>query len=526
MALAEAGTPCVVINRRILDVHGAANADHIGLLRRLRPAAVAEKKWKSDLKHGRIIVIVDGLNEIRLRYGRETLWKAVEQIVIGNHPCPVMATTRALGDMDDWVALRSIELMELRPFADEEVDAFLSDAGLDVGAARSAIEDAGLTEPATNPLVLSHIVDLLLSPGDVGTKLPRSRAGVLMRTFEHVAEKRGLIDLKRGQAPVELAPAIAAAAALCVIFDPQSAETGRDLRFNLAELHSLLALSWPDAVQPDWTNLLTDMHLARMVTAAAGNEAEFAHQTLIDLAVALLFRGRELPDFLILDRPDLAQTIGDWVGLHADPELAVNQAIDFAQRHYRPDLLVDVAAANDGILTPAQREMLWAAIGVGLAGSRRMRDRTADRLAELSTSLARSAIGFGLFSTISKDEDLTAETRTLLLSRRLNARSFKRALQLSTWRRRRSRKDKMTHSSGRFGTLDRDALVDILQRATLQQKRGAAAKALGVLGDRSAVSALCAALQDEAPSVRGSAATALGALGDSSAVSVLCTALQ
>ena len=63
-----------------------------------------------------------------------------------------------------------------------------------------------------------------------------------------------------------------------------------------------------------------------------------------------------------MDRPDLAQTLGDWVGLHADPEAAVKEAIDFATKRYRPDLLVDVAAANDGVLAPASREALWNAV--------------------------------------------------------------------------------------------------------------------------------------------------------------------
>jgi hypothetical protein len=43
--------------------------------------------------------------------------------------------------------------------------------------------------------------------------------------------------------------------------------------------------------------------------------------------------------------------------------------------------------------------------------------------------------------------------------------------------------------------------------------RGAAATALGLLGDRDAVPALVAALKDDGEIVRGSAITALGRLG-------------
>ncbi|MGJ5068848.1 HEAT repeat domain-containing protein [Bradyrhizobium oligotrophicum] len=80
-----------------------------------------------------------------------------------------------------------------------------------------------------------------------------------------------------------------------------------------------------------------------------------------------------------------------------------------------------------------------------------------------------------------------------------------------------------------LGALGNSSAVSVLCAALQDEAtnvRGSAATALGALGDRSAVSVLCTALQDEASNVRGSAATALGALGDRSAVSVLCAALQ
>ena len=104
VALSEAGVTCVLIDRRILDAHGAGCAGGEALLHALRPAASAEKKWKSDLKHGRIIVFVDGLNEIRLRHGQGSVWKITEQLVFGNHRCPVVATTRSAGEFDGWSA--------------------------------------------------------------------------------------------------------------------------------------------------------------------------------------------------------------------------------------------------------------------------------------------------------------------------------------------------------------------------------------------------------------------------------------
>jgi hypothetical protein len=114
--------------------------------------------------------------------------------------------------------------------------------------ARAAIEDAGLAEAAVNPLVLSRIVDLLLAPREARAKLPRSRAGVLMRTFEHVAGKRGLLGQAKSQAPAELAPAVAAAASLCAMFGRHDEK--ERLRFRLADLASLLAQSWPEAAEP------------------------------------------------------------------------------------------------------------------------------------------------------------------------------------------------------------------------------------------------------------------------------------
>ncbi len=379
VALSEAGATCCLIDRRILDAHGDGCAGSEALLRALRPATVGEQKWKSDLKHGRIIVFVDGLNEIGLRRDQASAWKIAKQLAFGNHRCPVVATTRGAGEFDDWSALRVVEPLELPPFADEQIDAFLADSGLNLEQARAAIDDAGLTEAAVNPLVLRLIVDLLLAPREVGVELPRSRAGVLMRTFEHVAGKRDLLKQAKPQTPAELSPAIVTAAALCAMFGRSDRKVKRELRFRLADLSALLAQAWPEAAEPEWAHVPTDMHLARIAAEPAGEEAEFVHPTLIDFAIALLFRGRPPPEFLTLDRPDLAQTFGDWVGLHAEPETAVGEAIDFAGASHRPDLLIDVASADDGMLSNASRESLWTAIGRGLAGPRGMRDRAADR---------------------------------------------------------------------------------------------------------------------------------------------------
>ncbi len=48
--------------------------------------------------------------------------------------------------------------------------------------------------------------------------------------------------------------------------------------------------------------------------------------------------------------------------------------------------------------------------------------------------------------------------------------------------------------------------------------RGAAANALGIIGDKTAVPGLIKTLADDYPKVRGSAAHALGAIGDKTAV--------
>ena len=179
--------------------------------------------------------------------------------------------------------------------------------------------------------------------------------------------------------------------------------------------------------------------------------------------------------------------------------------------------------------TPASREALWNAVGGGLAGPRYVRDRTANRLAELSPSLARTAIAHGLLAAISQDEALAAEARRLLISRRFNSRALQRARRGGAWQRRQLRaegKVGRSDSAGRFAMLDRDALIVVLRTAVKPVERGAAATALGALGDRNAVQPLCDALKDDDASVRGSAATALGALGDRSAVRPLCDTLK
>ena len=53
-----------------------------------------------------------------------------------------------------------------------------------------------------------------------------------------------------------------------------------------------------------------------------------------------------------------------------------------------------------------------------------------------------------------------------------------------------------------------------------------AAKALGQIGDTSAVEPLIAVLKDNIPNVRGAAAEALGQIGDQRAVEPLITALK
>lgn len=133
------------------------------MIRAGKPAEVDQALWKSRVKHGKIVIIIDGVNEIEREFGRSGIWPMLMGIISGGHSFPVLATSRrGLPGMTD-SEQRAIFSCRLLPPTRDNIDDYLTSRNLDSNRFLEETQAAGMEDAASNPFLLSLLADFSLS---------------------------------------------------------------------------------------------------------------------------------------------------------------------------------------------------------------------------------------------------------------------------------------------------------------------------------------------------------------------------
>ncbi len=538
------------------------------LLDALCPLQIDDNLWSSRCKpkHGKILLLVDGINEIEQEFYNTDVWSLILRILEGNHRFPVLATSRhALQDLHQ--DQRDIHWLSLRPLELAQIQSYLEERGLNADDTLDEIETVKMDGATSNPFLLSLLADFSLAnqtSASGKSKWPRSRAELLSVTFgraivPHTKEQRyhiartGLTD-----------KAMLCAAALA--FHVLQEDTVR-----LVELENLLKQVWDSDEERILIKTLVQAFLElHLVDYDENTGYRFTHDSLLDYGLALgaIAQSIDAPPAFAFSSGQFDALLGDWVGAHPEPNTAARQVLEHCQRFNCPEKLIDVAVANRGILDADVLENLWRAIGEGLLTSRYIKTQVADSLGNLPRRLIAEASRYKVLrSLLSVNPWLANRVEYALLDDNFSSktlikfhREFNRLNKSDKFHTQGSKTSKATHvkpednqlvSLTQFEQLLQEAdneserrkvvmfaarqklsaavslLMNILSTDSYASVQGSAANALGQIGDRSAVAALSEALLDKnaRADIRGSAANALGQIGDRSAVAALSEAL-
>ena len=382
-----------------VEISDLADLDAFLLLR--APLSVESKDWwRSKTRNNRLILIVDAVNELYRRARDEEDRRAIRHLLFGRHRRAVIGFSRHANDLRSPAMPGGRQIIEVRllPFSPEDRRRYLKEQGLDPKRALEAINAAGLTELSLNPHILSHILNILRAEPEA--HLPRTRAGIFVRSLQQVEAKRLSAEdreIFRDDAPFS---AVAEAAGLLA-----APVTHGERSFNARDLAALLGRVWVRDRNLELKALaFSNTYWVReSEPRSVTRSALFQHDRLADFCLAYSFRRAPVPpDFLAHGEFDLGATLADWVGLQAAPIEAVNLVIDYCNAHRRGELLIDCVEANRGALTREARGRIWHHVAWLFTRSADIRLQIIDKLPHLSRLSRREILCYGLERTFSE----------------------------------------------------------------------------------------------------------------------------
>jgi len=298
-----------------------------------------ERIWNARARKGHIVLIIDGINDLERWYPNSPIKNLVDRILLGSHPFPVVATSRRELE-ENYVldAFRKIDRLMLDVFDDTAQRFYLNENGVDPNEGMNTLEAARLDELTGNPLLL-HLATLLLAQGN-SEELPRSRAGLFLRTVHH-AEKSLTAKEKIAFEQTPSLTAIISAAAVIAALHPNLQGS-----FTRQELNLLLSRVWSCDNIATSIDAFLGCYLVENFPTPTSSTHQFIHDSIVDFGMAMVLRGGPPPLLALLPKTGLDNLLGDWVGLQDNIQDAVEITIAFAERHYAHDLLVDIVAAK------------------------------------------------------------------------------------------------------------------------------------------------------------------------------------
>ena len=566
--LLSRGVACIRITTETLRRRPELKKPH-KFVADLCPVDVDDRLWHSraSKKHSKIVLLLDGLNEMHRELFGKPQWDFVLRLLEGNHRFPVLATTRYfLEDLDD--SEREIVRLSLRPLTQSQISNYLESKGLNSATAIDEISAAGMEGAATNPFLLSLLAEHLegVRNGHDSTQgWPKSRAQLLAsHTSNHLRRKSTLnnTSVESGSLTHD---AVFCAACL-------TTEALKKPLIPLGEMQALLTKVWDKPEDFIMTQKFSHdfLNLQLVEYHESTDSFRFIHDSLVDfgLAKASLVTDTASPPLFAFLLSQFDTLLGDWVGLHPDPDQAAKIVTELAMQYGCPDKLVDIAVANRGVLSENTHDELWYTIGnyLHIGSPRSIASRVVDRLSDLPPRLVNEALRHKLLRAVERSNAwlgkriLNALTRGSLSSqavaswKREYARLYRKnnlpapnKKKHTTVRRQENleKTDKalkviedplMPENKRRWAIMElsqnsTESICTLLKNVVLEDRhppvRGAAANVLGQIGDRSAVKALSEVLFDSSTTdwVRGSAANALGQIGARSAVETLSKTL-
>jgi len=525
----------------------------------LCPPDVDDRLWKSRSKKKRsaIILIIDGINETQSVINSEDpQWLFLLELLCGNHRFPVLATSRYLIDeLDDQE--REINYLSILPLSIENIKDYISAYSLNMDSALSEIRASGMDGVASNPFMLSLITNYLKQLNIVGSlksTFPKTRAALLHSTIT------GDLSTECKDIGINAETVLSGAALVTYSLEKQ--------RVSLKELVAIFQQVWCE----NSDQLFIDQAIEyfknhHFIYYSPEDGYQFIHGSLVEsgLAMALLNSDpNKMPVFPFIN-DELDTFIGDWVGLHPEPQKAAILVSSQAKRLNVPYKLIDVIVANRGILIDTVLHELWLTVGQGLISAQSVKQRTADALSLLPQNILRDGLRYGVFSILKRDNIWIARQSIkslynghfsgrvfTTLQRRYN-RQYRagRAARLITkydiTSKNRNKYDNSEllkvienvacSSSERLTAVDNLAknarpgtvpsLLTILRVDNDKKVRGAILKALGRISDRKAVPDLIYIIQNEKNEIlRGASISALGEIGDKRAIKPLLDRLE
>ncbi|MGC0327622.1 HEAT repeat protein/nucleoside phosphorylase [Streptomyces sp. SAI-170] len=552
IALLDRETPSVIVDNRAIREWYVDGMTIEEFAKALRPSEVAEKLWKTRVKHHRLVFLVDALNELEREFHGTAAWKFIWRLVAGSNGFTVLATSRTETDDLAGTSLRGVETLSIEPLGEQDIETYLEMRDGSATDALAEIRSGDMLGVASNPFMLSLLTDWLLGTRSVKDRaIPRSRADLLRATVVRPRTEGRFATAEKDAAKRGLGmEAALCAAALAAI------TTGKgNADFLARDVEALLGKVWDDRDEIARTvRAFLDTQMVQPVGDALDGQYSLMHPAFVDFGLALAWQNTGLPP-VVLDPLYLDQCLGDWVGLQPDPDSAVIDLLAIGAKPLPPELMVDVLLANRGVLGDEVRGMLWRRLGSCFHQGRQIRDRLAVALAGLPQTVLRDGLQRGLLRTVNaKAPELADDIFAALWNGSLDAQSLQRLRRtyernkkepaprepdrdpaLAAKRRAALREhaaaDARRRSANWLGVNGGEPDVDDLRAAMLEDPeatvRGASATALGRIGAHRAVPALLDAAKDDLePTVRGSAATALGNIGDRQAVPGLTATLH
>lgn len=429
--LLRSGTPVLFLRSALLrQATIAKGMDVPEFVQRARPAGIPEKLWKSRVKHRKVVVLLDGVNEMRREFPSGRTWRLIGQLVAGNHGFTVVISSR---NPDESVGeFRWVRRLRLQEFSTEQVREYLANHGLDANAHLEWLERIGLSPLSTNPLLLRGLVTLMSRRDPRDNPDPGSRAD-LVRAAAHAHM------LPDGVPPavtrhVESGATVDAAWAACAARG-HFAESGG---FTRQDALRLLTKSLPPEPYGDILDFFLDTGPVEPgvgKTPVAARSFALSHQRYAECGLAVGW-GREIPPPITYAGHFFGGFVADWSALQTDPVSATVEVIGIAVAEARFDTLCDILVANAPLMDPGTRMEVWQALGRGFTMSRTHRTRLADAVGSLPRVSLLEGLASGLLDGLAAERpDVWSHVRDALIMGTLDGRQLQKLMRQAERRR-------------------------------------------------------------------------------------------
>lgn len=422
--LLQSGTPVLFLKSALLrQIAISRGMDVPEFVKKARPEMIPEKLWKSRVKHRKVVVLLDGVNEMRREFPSGRTWRLIDQIIRGNHGFTVVISSRNPDEhTGEYRRVRRLRLQEFRP---EQARQYLVAHGLDADTHLAWMDRIGLGALSANPLVLRGLVALVNRRDPHDEPDPVSRAD-LVRAAAHAHMLPDHVPPAVNR-HVEAGATVNAAWAACAA-RAHFAESGEFTRKSALQL---LTRSLPPELYSDILDYFLDTGPVEPGVGKAPVEARsfaLSHQRYAECGLAVGW-GRQPPPPITYAGHFFGGFVADWSALQADPVRATGDVIGFAAAEARFDTLCDILVANGPLMDAEMRRNVWRALGRGFTMSRMHRTRVADAVGSLPRVSLLEGLANGLLDGLAAERsDVWSHVRDALITGTLDGRQLQKLI--------------------------------------------------------------------------------------------------